>query len=98
MSVFSALPDVRVVVIRLDKVPYVDQSGLYAMEDAVLDLRSRGVKVVFTDLHGQPLDMFKRFNLVPGLVAEDHCFDDFKSCAKWLESYCKYEPEKIESV
>ena len=44
----------------MDKVPYVDQSGLYAMEDAILDLTSEGVTVVFTDIHGQPLDMFEK--------------------------------------
>ena len=86
-----ALPEVRVVVMRMDKVPYVDQSGLYAMEDAVLDLQARGINVVFTDLHGQPYDMFKRFNLVPGLVSEDYCFKDFTACAEWLLGYCEYK-------
>lgn len=89
-ELFVALPDVRVVVIRLDKVPYVDQSGLYAMEDAVMDLQSRGITVAFTDLHGQPLEMFKQFNLVPGLVSDEQCFKDFKSCAEWLIGYCEY--------
>lgn len=89
-ELFVALPDVRVVVIRLDKVPYVDQSGLYAMEDAVMGLQSRGITVAFTDLHGQPLEMFKQFNLVPGLVSDEQCFKDFKSCAEWLIGYCEY--------
>lgn len=89
-ELFVALPEVKVVVIRLDKVPYVDQSGLYAMEDAILDLQSRGVSVAFTDLHGQPLEMFKQFNLVPGLVSEEQCFKDFKSCTEWLVGYCSY--------
>lgn len=86
-----ALPKVKVVVMRMDKVPYVDQSGLYAMEDAVMDLQSRGISVVFTDLHGQPFDMFKRFNLVPGLVSLEYCFEDFTSCAQWLVGYCEYK-------
>jgi len=66
---------------------YMDQSGLYAMEDAIQDLQAEGIKVAFTDLHGQPKDMFESFNLVPGLVEDDFCFDDFPSCLVWLEGY-----------
>jgi sulfate permease, SulP family len=83
----KALPRVKVVVIRMDKVPYVDQSGLYAMEEAILELQSRDIKVVFTDVHGQPLDMFKGINLIPGLVPEEFCFPDFQSCMAWLYNF-----------
>ena len=86
-DMIQALPDIEAVVIRMDKVPYVDQSGLYAMEEAILELRQLDIAVVFTNLHGQPLDMFKRINLVPGLVPEEHSFPDFQSCTEWLESY-----------
>lgn len=81
----KALPEIDKVIIRMDKVPYVDQSGLYAMEDAILDLQSQGITVVFVDLHGQPLDMFEQFNLIPHLVSKDLCFDNFKDCSTWLE-------------
>jgi len=84
----KALPEVQVVVIRMDKVPYVDQSGIYAMEDAIQGLQDQNIRVVFTDLHGQPLDMFKRFNIVPGLIEEEHCFSDFNACSVWLKTYC----------
>ncbi|MGB1207355.1 MAG: SulP family inorganic anion transporter [Chitinophagales bacterium] len=83
----KALPNIEIVVIRMDKVPYVDQSGLYAMEDALLDLQSQGIKTVFTDLHGQPLGMFENFSIVPDLVSEEHCFEDFKACTTWLKTY-----------
>jgi SulP family sulfate permease len=78
-----------VVVIRMDKVPFVDQSGLYAMEDAINDLHALGIKVVFTDVHGQPRDIFERFNIYGTLVEEEYFFTDFRSCANWLEGYLK---------
>jgi len=88
----KALPDIRVVIIRMKKVPYVDQSGLYAMEDAIFDLQEQGIQVIFTGLHGQPLDMFERFNLIPKLVERKYCFDKFSECLAWLESYLKGDP------
>ena len=86
-EMIKALPEVEVVIIRMDKVPYVDQSGLYAMEDAVMELQAQDIKVFFTDVHGQPLDMFERFNLIPGLVENKFCFDDFSECSIWLEDH-----------
>ncbi len=88
-DMIKAMPDISVVIMRMDKVPFVDQSGLYAMEDAVMDLQAQHIKVVFTDLHGQPLDMFERFNLIPGLVEREFCFEDFNACSMWLEGYLK---------
>ena len=88
-DMINALPDIKVVILRMDKVPYVDQSGLYAMEDAVMSLQELGIKVVFTDLHGQPKDLFETFNLVPGLVEWEYCFEDFKSASKWLKGYLR---------
>ncbi len=85
----KALPDIKVVVMRMDKVPYVDQSGLYAMEDAVMDLYEQDIKVIFTGLHGQPKDMFEIFNLVPGLVEQEYCFNDFQAASAWLEDFLK---------
>jgi SulP family sulfate permease len=88
-EMIKAMPQIEVVIIRMDKVPYVDQSGLYAMEDAVMDLQAQGIKVLFTDLHGQPREIFERFNLVPGLVEESDCFSDFDECSQWLESHIR---------
>ncbi len=88
-DMINALPDIEVVILRMDKVPYVDQSGLYAMEDAVNDLQAQGIKVVFTDVHGQPRDIFEAVGLIPNIVEEKYCFDNFNACSEWLHAYLK---------
>jgi len=85
------LPALEVVVLRMDRVPYMDQSGLYALEEAVLDLREQGIRVALTDIHGQPLDLAKRIRLIPDLVPMEFCFDTFAECAAWLERYLNGE-------
>ncbi|MCB0569549.1 MAG: SulP family inorganic anion transporter [Phaeodactylibacter sp.] len=87
----KALPDIKVVVMRMDRVPYVDQSGLYAMEEAVQDLLGQGIVVAFTGLHGQPKDMFERIRLVPGLISDAFIFDTFEECVNWLHPYLREE-------
>lgn len=95
-DLIKAIPSIKVVAIRMDKVPYVDQSGLYAMEEAVMDLQAEDVKVVFVDIHGQPLNMFERINLIPGLVSREFCFENFQDFSKWLKEYLEnLEPNKV---
>lgn len=88
-EMIKALPKIRVVIIRMEKVPYVDQSGLYAMENAVFELQAQDIKVIFTGLDGQPRDMFEAYNLIPRLIEEKYCFDKFSDCLVWLEGYLK---------
>jgi SulP family sulfate permease len=73
----------------MDRVPYMDQSGFYSIEDSIRNLQSRNIKVVFTDAHGQPLDILERLNVIPGLVDREFCFQSFNDCSKWLEAYLK---------
>lgn len=82
----TALPEIEVVIIRMKRVPYIDQTGLYAMEDALMNLSEQGIQVVFTGLRGQPLEMLKSINIVPDLVPESDSFSSFSDCMTWLDS------------
>jgi SulP family sulfate permease len=88
------LPDrVQLVVIRMERVPYMDQSGLYALEDVVFELVEKQVAVVVTDAGAQPLDMMRQIQLVPDLIPEERCFDEFGDFIQWLNEAAKTNPE-----
>ena len=72
------------VVFRLSRMQYMDQTGLYVMEDALKDLRARGVNVVFVGLLDQPRYMMERIDIIPGLVAEDQAYESFKIYLKQI--------------
>ncbi len=86
-EMIKALPEIEVVIIRMDRAPYVDQSGLYAMENAIMDLQNQGIIVGFTGLQGQPKVMFEKINLAPGLVPEGMIFEEFGECTPWLQTH-----------
>lgn len=90
-EMMKALPDIKVVVLRMESVPYVDQSGLYAMEKAIQALREQGIVVAFTGLQEQPKLLFERINLLPGLINEEYAFEDFESCLAWLKPFIQEE-------
>lgn len=77
-------PGIEVVVIRLERVPYMDQSGLDALENVTLDLVRSGVKVLLTGARKQPLDMMEKVQLVPELIPRDQIFEDFADCSEWI--------------
>jgi len=81
----KTLPDIRVVIFRMKKVPHIDQTGLYALEEVIRELETRGIAAVMTGLQDQPLRMLRRINLVPGMIPEQYLFPTFEDCMKWLE-------------
>lgn len=79
------LPDAtKTLIVRMERVPYLDQSGLYTLEDTILRLTQKNTRVVLTGIAEQPLDMLKRIGLVPNLVTDDEMFEDFDKCVAWI--------------
>jgi SulP family sulfate permease len=93
-EMLKALPEIEVVVIRMERVPYMDQTGLYALEEAVIDLQRRDITVVMTGIHGQPLDMCENIRLIPDVIHEKNLFDDFRALTAWLYGYFKEKAEE----
>ncbi|MFZ1785842.1 MAG: SulP family inorganic anion transporter [Ferruginibacter sp.] len=85
----STLKDVKFVIIRMKKVPFIDQTGLYALEDAILTLEQRGIEVLLTGLQDQPRLMMERINIIPGLIPKENSFVAFRECVEWLKENCK---------
>ena len=80
---------IKALIIRMDRVPYIDQSGLYALENAILDLEQRGIMVVLVDIDEQPCDMLKSIDIVPDLIAEEHIFKTVKESFDYLKKTLK---------
>jgi sulfate permease, SulP family len=79
------LPDIKMVVLRMNDVPYIDQSGLYALEEVIRTLEKRSIQVVITGLKKQPIRMLRRINIVPGLLSERSLFLTFNDFIIWLK-------------
>jgi SulP family sulfate permease len=77
------------VIIRLGRMQYMDQSGLYAMEDVLQDLQKSNIQVLFVGLLKQPRYMMERIDIIPDLVPEEHIFSRFDKCVKWIKENVK---------
>jgi len=77
------------VVIRLGRMQYMDQSGLYAMEDVLQDLKARNITVLFVNILDQPRYMMERIDIIPDLIPKTHIFSSFKTCLRWIQANVK---------
>ncbi len=91
------IPDTAsTIIIRMGRMTYMDQSGLYAMEDILVDLTGSGKKVVLVDILEQPKYMMERIDIIPDLVPEEQIFESFNDCLIWIKANVKdeYPPSK----
>lgn len=79
-QLYKQIPEgAETVVIRLSRMQYMDQTGLYVMEDTLQDLRVKGVDIIFVGLLKQPRYMMERVNIIPGFIPEERIFKSFKA-------------------
>ena len=78
--------DAKIVIIRMRLVSFMDQSGLYAMEEAIKDIQSHGARVLMTIIQPQPLYMLSTHRVIPELVPDDHTFKTFEDCTSYLRN------------
>lgn len=79
------------VIIRMDRMQYMDQSGLYALEDVLIDLRKSDIVILFVDVLRQPRYMMERVDIIPDLIPEENIFETFDACLNWVKSNVKDE-------
>jgi SulP family sulfate permease len=70
----------QVVVMRLETMNYLDQSGLYALEEILVDLSEQGKTIYLVDLQKQPKYMMERVKMVPQLIPQENIFEDYITC------------------
>jgi len=73
-----------ILIIRMSKVPYIDQSGLFALEDVLMDLIQKDIEVVFVGIQKQPKYLMKTIGIIGKLIPEEQVFTDFSSCKKYV--------------
>jgi SulP family sulfate permease len=75
----------EIVIIRMGRMQYIDQSGLYAIEDVLVELVNKNIKVLLVNITDQPKYLLERIDIIPDLIPREHLFNNFKSCLKWIK-------------
>lgn len=87
LSLAAQIPKTAsIVIIRLNRVQYMDQSGLYAMEDVLQELNKNNITPLFVDLLNQPKYMMERIGIIPDLMPREQIFGTLDECIKWIKA------------
>ena len=77
------------IIIRMGMMTYIDQSGLYALEDALAELCVQGKKIGLVDILEQPKYLLERIDIIPDLVPNDQIFNNFEESLIWIKENVK---------
>jgi SulP family sulfate permease len=72
------------VIIRMGRMAYIDQSGLYAMEDVVQELINNRKNVFLVNVLEQPRYLLERIDIIPDLIPKDHIFEHFEEAVAYI--------------
>ena len=75
-----------IVIIRMDRVPYIDQSGLFALEDVLMDLNQKNIDCLMVGVKSQPKHLMRSIQIIDKLIPEDRLFESFEDCKNWVVS------------
>ncbi len=89
-QLMKQIPDTAsIIVIRMGRMPYIDQSGLYVLEDALIELVKEGKKVLLVNIIEQPKYLLERIDIIPDLVPREQIFNSFNECLIWIKENVK---------
>ncbi len=77
--------EASIVIIRMDRMQYIDQSGLYALEDVLTELLEENKTIYLVNLVQQPKYMMETIDIIPDLIPKKHIFKNFEDCLKWVK-------------
>jgi SulP family sulfate permease len=83
-KVSSQVADGKMLVLRMERVSYMDQSGIYALQDVLVDLEAANLRVFLVGLPQSQIDRLEAMQVVPGLVPRENVFDKFEAFRREL--------------
>lgn len=72
------------VIIRMGRVPYIDQSGLFTLEDVLQNMIEKGITPLLVGVQEQPMYRLESIDIVPDLVSRERVFETFDECMIWV--------------
>jgi SulP family sulfate permease len=85
VSIANKIPKTAsIIIIDMEKVPYIDQSGLFALEDVILDLDKKDIRIIMTGIQSQPMQLMKTIGILGELIPEERIFKSLSDSKSFL--------------
>ena len=88
----------KLLVLRMDRISYMDQTGVYALKDALTRLIDAGVRVLVVGVSVSHLDLLEKLQVIPAIVPKSDVVCDFDALKKILASTIEEMQAKSDAV
>ena len=75
---------VSTILFKLDRMNYLDQSGVYAMDEMILSFEKQNKKIYFSGIESQPKLMFEKMGFY-NKFNKNNIFENYEDCIKSLK-------------
>lgn len=77
---------IKHIILVMDKSPYTDQTGLYALEDMIIGWEMDGIEAYLVGIQSQPRLRLERITIIPRLIAKEHIFKSLDDCLSYIKA------------
>ena len=95
-AVADSIAEGKLLILRMEQVSYLDQSGLYALQDVITDIENLGIQVYMVGLSDCQVDCLKSIHIIPHVLDERRIFADFDTFKKTLPEILASLPAETE--
>jgi SulP family sulfate permease len=88
----QAMAQSRLLVLRMDRISYMDQTGVYALRDALSGLIAARVRVLVVGVSIAQIDLLEKLLVIPTVVPQSDVFSNFDSLKKALPGIIREMP------
>jgi SulP family sulfate permease len=81
----ETIENVLAVIIKMEQVPFLDQSGIVTLESVIQDWHSRGIQVYLTGANKFIIDSMEKVKIIPDLISVENCFDSFDNAVLTIQ-------------
>ncbi len=87
-------PEMRAIILRMTRVPLIDQTGAYALQEFVGRMAKRGTLVVLSGLPETAAQVLRDLGMIPRTIPETSLFDTVVAAVEGLNIQLNTTPEE----
>jgi SulP family sulfate permease len=69
----------------MNKSSYIDQTGIYALEEMIIGWEMNGIEVYLVGIQSQPRLRLERISIIPKLISTDKIFKTLDDCLDYIK-------------
>jgi SulP family sulfate permease len=77
--------EIKHIILIMNKSSYIDQTGIYALEEMIIGWEMNGIEVYLVGIQSQPRLRLERISIIPKLISTDKIFKTLDDCLDYIK-------------